>query len=280
MTFRTILVHLDHSGRCAARASLAAQWARAHQAHLVGLIATGLEDGIIPADAILTGATDYIAESAEYLRKRAEGISREFREGIAASGALSHEVRLIDAVTVDAIVRHGRTADLVVVGQQDDAEPRDTTARDLPQRVLMETGRPVLVVPNAGRFGDIAGNVVVAWDGSRESAVALRAALPALKLAKKVTLLGCRAVHDNNADERWLLPELVRYLLRHGIEAATERDVTEIDAADELLSRISDFGADMLVMGGYGHSRFRELVLGGVTRQILAQMTVPVLIAH
>jgi len=280
MTYRTILVHLDRTGASRARTEIAAQCARAHGGHLVGLVSTGLIDGIIPAEEILSGATDYIAECADYLRNRAEAISREFREHVSAGGPLSHEVRLIDAVTVDAVGRHGRASDLVVLGQRDDAAVKDITARDLPQQVVMEVGRPVLLVPYAGHFEGVATNVAVAWDGSREAAVALRAALPALKLATKVTMLSCRAAHDDGADAHLLVPEVVQYLQRHGIQATFEREVTEIDVADALLSRISDLGANLLVMGGYGHSRFRELMLGGVTRQILAQMTVPVLMAH
>jgi nucleotide-binding universal stress UspA family protein len=280
MTYPTLLVHLDRTAACRVRADLAAQWARVHGSHLVGLISTGLIDGIIPADELLSGATDYIAECAEYLRHRAEAISHDFRERVAAQGPLSYEVRLIDSTTVDAVVRHGRTSDLVVLGQRDDSEAKDITTRDLPQRVVMEVGRPVLLVPYAGRFDGVPRNAVVAWDGSRESAVALRAAVPALKQAAKVTLLSCRAVHADSAEDRLLVPDMLQFLARHGVQATAQGDVTDIDVGDALLSRLSDLGADLLVMGGYGHSRFRELMLGGVTRQILAQMTVPVLMTH
>ncbi|MEJ8823615.1 universal stress protein [Variovorax humicola] len=280
MTYPTILVHLDRTGAFCQRADLAAGWAQAHGSHLVGLISTGLIDGIIPAEEILSGATDYIAECAEYLRHRAEAISLEFRELLSAHGPLSYEVRLIDSTTVDAVVRHGRTSDLVVLGQRDDDEVKDITTRDLPQRVVMEVGRPVLLVPYAGHFEGVPKNVAVAWDGSRESAVALRAAVPAMRQASKVTLVSCRAVHDDSSEERLLVPDMLAFLTRHGVHATAESDVTEIGVGDALLSRLSDLGADLLVMGGYGHSRFRELMLGGVTRQILAQMTVPVLMTH
>ena len=177
MNFKTILVHLDHSQRSAVRVAMAARWSRAHESHLVGLLPTGLYDGVIPADAIPTGMTDYIAESADYLRQRAEAIARAFRQGIAGPAPLSHEVRLVDGVTVDAVVRFGRASDLLVLGQTDAAEDLDTTARGLPEKVLMEVGRPVLIVPSAGAFDAMPENIVVAWDGSREAAVALQAAL-------------------------------------------------------------------------------------------------------
>lgn len=279
MNFKTILVHLDKSVRSPARAAIAAQWSRAHESHLTGLIPTGLYDGVIPADAIAIGMTDYIAESADYLRRRAEGIAREFRQGIAASGPLSYEVQLVDGVTVDAVVRYGHASDLVVLGQSDDSNRRDSTVRDLAEQVLMEVGRPVLVVPSAGVFPGVPKNIVAAWDGSREAAVALHAALPALRGAR-VTLLSLRHPREEDDARLLLVPDMIQFLLRHGVQARAESEVTEIDIADALLSRVSDLGAELLVMGGYSHSRLRERILGGVTRQVLAQMTVPVLMAH
>ncbi|MET3179253.1 UNVERIFIED_ORG: nucleotide-binding universal stress UspA family protein [Variovorax guangxiensis] len=279
MNFRTILVHLDPSTRCPERAALAARWARSHESHLTGLIPTGLYDGVIPASAIATGMTDYIAESADYLRRRAEGIAREFRQGIAASGPLSYEVQLVDGLTVDAVVRHGHASDLVVIGQSDGSNRGDTTVHGLAEQVLMDVGRPVLVVPSVGEFSGVPKGVVVAWDGSREAAVAMHAALPALRGAR-VTLLSLRHPRDEEDAQRLLLPDMIQFLLRHGVQARAESEVTETGIADALLSRVADLGAELLVMGGYGHSRLRERILGGVTQQILAQMTVPVLIAH
>jgi nucleotide-binding universal stress UspA family protein len=261
------------------RAALAARWAHSHESHLTALIPTGLYDGVIPADAIATGMTDYIAESADYLRRRAEAIAREFRQDIAASGPLSYEVQLVDGVTEDAVVRYGHASDLVVVGQSDESAGRDTTVHGLAGHVLMEVGRPVLVVPSAGEFSGVPKNIVVAWDGSREAAVALHASLPALRGAR-VTLLSLRHPRDGDDAQRLLMHDMIQFLLRHGVQARAESEVTEIGIADALLSRVSDLGADLLVMGAYSHSRLRERILGGVTRQILAQMTVPVLMAH
>lgn len=108
----------------------------------------------------------------------------------------------------------------------------------------------------------------------------MRAALPALRRASRVTLVSLRRPRDADATQQLLVPDMVQYLLRNGVQARAESLVTETDLADALLSRLSDLGADLLVMGGYGHSRLRERVMGGLTRQTLAQMTVPVLMAH
>ena len=276
MTFKTILVHLDHTDRCATRVVLAARLARTHESHLVGLLPTGLQDGVIPASAIPTGATDFIAESAEYLRRRAEEIRAVFKDATTGPGPLSCEVREVDGATAAAVIHHGRASDLIVVGQGDRDRPADTLVHELAQQAMFESGRPVLIVPFAGTFEEPPRHALVAWDGSREAAVAMRAALPLLQRATRVTLLSLRRP-EAAPDPRLLVPETTHWLLRHGIQATAADDVTEIPITDALLDRVSDMGADLVVMGGYGHSRVRELMLGGVTREMLAQMTVPVL---
>jgi nucleotide-binding universal stress UspA family protein len=279
MSLRTILVHLDDSGRCGARVEFAARLARAHGGHLVGLLPTGLYDGTIPADALPTGASDFIAESADYLARRAERIADLFREQAEGPGPLSLEVRKVDGMSADAVVHHGRASDLVVLGQ-DGGDARDVRIPDMVPQVLMNVGRPVLVLPFAGRFTQEPARIVAAWDGSREAAVALRDALPLLARATQLTLLNFSRNEETDAPDRLRLDEMRHWLLRHGIASTAQQQVTEIGFADALLSRASDLGAELIVMGGYGHARLRELMLGGVTREILSHMTVPVLMAH
>lgn len=276
MNIKTILVHLDHADRCSARVELAHGIARTQGAHVIGLLPSGLLEGTVPADALPTGMTDYIAESAQYLRQRAQGIGEGFR---ARMGQNSHEVRETDGTTIDSLVAHGRSSDLVIVGQEDRASESDVPVRGLVSQVVLDAGRPVLVVPYAGNFKEVGQEVLLAWDGSRAAAVAMREALPLLAHARRVTLVSFRRTASSQ-DDALLIPEMTRWLQRHGVQATVEQHVTEIDTSDALLSRVSDLGADLVVMGGYGHSRLRERVLGGVTREVLAHMTVPVLIAH
>ena len=278
MAFKTILVHLDSSRRCAERVGLAALWARVHGGRLVGLVPTGLLDGSIPAEALRRGAPDFISASEDFLRGRAERISREFREQLGDS--VPHEVRVVDAPAVDALVRHGRTSDLVVLGQHDADDPeRESAQEDLPLRVLMEAGVPLLIVPFAGHFAQIPQAAVLAWDGSREAAAAIRSAVPTLQLMRSVTVLSFGRPNEV-AGDALLMPPLLQFLRSHGIRANGRQEVSDIDTGDALLSRLTDLGADLLVMGGYGHSRFRALLLGGATRRILGSMTVPVFMAH
>ena len=282
MSIKTIVVHLDLTDRCNARVDLANRIAGTQGAHLIGLLPSGLLEGTIPADALPTGMTDNIAESARYLRQRADAISECSKARLSdrgAAGPVSSEIRETDCTSVDALVAHGRSSDLIVLGQEDSAGEGDVPARGLVAEVMLNGGRPVLVVPYAGEFKDVGQNVLLAWDGSRAAAVAMREALPLLAHAQRVTLASFRRL-EAAEDQTRLIPEMTRWLQRHGVRVTAEQDITEINTSDALLSRVSDLGADLIVMGGYGHSRLRERVLGGVTRGVLSHMTVPVLIAH
>jgi nucleotide-binding universal stress UspA family protein len=141
------------------------------------------------------------------------------------------------------------------------------------------TGRPILILPYAGNITTSGKRILVAWNASREAARAISDALPLLKLAEKVNLIRIHPKHG----EHPAVPadQLTRYLARQAVkvEVMTEH-VADIDVGNELLSRAADLGSDLIVMGGYGHSRLREWVMGGATRTILESMTVPVLMSH
>jgi len=162
MKLGTILVHLDYSAHCAVRVGVAATLARQHGSHLIGLVPTGLYDGVIPAKAIAGKDTDFIAASADFLRVRAEGIAHTFRKLIEGSPSISSEVRLADRPSVDAVALHGRGSDLIVVGQSQPGDTDTTTARDLPEQVVLHAGRPVLVLPRAKCARAFGRNVLVA----------------------------------------------------------------------------------------------------------------------
>jgi len=278
MTFASILVHLDDTDRCVVRATFAARLARAHAAHLIGLLPTGLYDGSIPADLLPSGATDFIAESADYLRVRAERIVDVFRGAATGHGYLSFEVRETDRPALDALLHHGRTSDLIVVGQEVPRAHNAFAARDLVDRLLMDAGRPVLVLPCAGDFDKVPTRIMVAWDGSREAALAMQGALPLMRKAHRVMLTSFTPTQQVDAAAQ--TAGIDRWLHQHGVESTRDTHATRIDVADALLSHAVDAGAELIVMGGYGHARWRERMVGGVTRDMLAHMTVPVLMAH
>jgi nucleotide-binding universal stress UspA family protein len=148
------------------------------------------------------------------------------------------------------------------------------------ERLALGSGRPVLVVPYVGRYPEIGRNVVIAWKAGRESARAVFDALPILEQAEQVQIL---EIEEGGRRRNVLAADtsIAATLARHGIKPAVRTSVAgDISIGDEILSRIADMGADLLVMGAYGHSRMRELVFGGVTRHIAGHMTVPTLFSH
>ncbi|PWS39191.1 universal stress protein [Falsiroseomonas bella] len=280
MAIRDILVHLDATPRAAARLDLAAQLAQRLQAHLTGLFVLDIP---IPAFAggEIAGAAA-VADLIEGMRaaglEDAAKVEATFREKLRREG-LAGEWRLAEGITGGELALHGRYADLVVVGQ---SGPEDATVGSAAiEAALFQTGRPVLVVPHAGPVASLGKRVLVGWNASREASRALHDALPLIATAESVTVLTINA--EPGADSHGEEPgaDIARHLARHGLQVTVRRIVgAEISAGDMLLNEAADLGADLLVMGGYGHSRFREFMLGGATRTLLGQMTVPVLMSH
>jgi nucleotide-binding universal stress UspA family protein len=193
--------------------------------------------------------------------------------------SIAGEWRLFGGGEGEDLIGFARAADLVVYGQDSD-EYRLPTGFD-PQDLIVAAGRPVLVVPYAGAFATVGRRVLVAWDGSREAARAAHDALPLLGAAEAVTLL---AVADGEAEferGRPMLDRMLKNYERHGIPArAHETPQGDLSVSDVLLSWAADFGADLIVAGAYHHSQLRESLFGGVTRDLLDRMTVPVLMSH
>lgn len=275
MAYHTLLVHLDSEAPCATRTAIALRLAREHGAHLIGLAPTGRVQ--IPIDvASSLFEPGYAIASGHYLRKRAETACEAFEAAARAAGLSSFEARVDEEDHADSVIAHARSADLAIVGQTDPEAPLGVVNRDLPERTVLASGRPVLVVPYAGQFETLGSNVLAAWNDSREAARALADALPMLQRAQKVTVLTQRGA-DAAEPELGLLES---WLARHAVRCGAAHEVSNLDFGDLLLSRAADLGTDLIVMGCYGHARFTERVLGGATRSLLKQMTVPVLMAH
>ena len=173
-----------------------------------------------------------------------------------------------------------RYSDLVVISQADRDEPAAGVVADLPEYVMLNCARPVLIVPFAGRFDHVGNNALIAWDGSMEATRAVTNAIPLLKRAKNVTiaLFNPAAQFDVHGEQPGA--DIALFLARHDIKVEIAQQHTEIDIGNALLSLAADIRSDLIVMGGYGHTRFRELLLGGVTKTVLKTMTVPVLMSH
>lgn len=214
------------------------------------------------------------AERRANAEARASEAEQAFRTA-AERAELTSEWQVGEDDFVRTAVQLARSADIAVLGQHD--PDRRAGIPHLAESMLLGSGGPVLVVPYAGRFEYVGRTVLVAWNGTRESARAVNDALPILENADKVVVFSVNPP-DGPA---WPGTDVARHLARHGAPAETSSSVSnDLDAGNAILSRAADFGSDLIVMGGYGHSRQRELILGGVTRTILQNMTVPVLFSH
>jgi nucleotide-binding universal stress UspA family protein len=279
MSYRSILVHLDRSATCTQRVQVAIELARHHHAQLIGVAPTGLP--YMPYAAGMEGVGLYYAETAKALRDLAQESVRAFDQQTAATGLTASVSMPLNQEAGAAIATHGRCTDLVVLSQVDPRADDIAVGRDFVEYVLLNVARPVLILPYAGTFSGISNAAVVAWDGSRESARAVADALPMLKAAQKVTVMVFnQASATGDASSTASATDIAPYLARHGVNVELSNEQTGIDIGNAILSRLADYGADLLVMGGYSHSRFREAILGGVTKTILSHMTVPVLMSH
>jgi nucleotide-binding universal stress UspA family protein len=146
--------------------------------------------------------------------------------------------------------------------------------------MILISGRPALLIPYIGDCETIGENVMIAWDGSRQASRAVHDAMPVLEDAKNVTVMVINPKDKGNGSGKEPGAGVVRHLAEHGIKATAEHVTTDLDPGNMLLSRASDKGIDLIIMGAYGHARWTELVLGGVTKHMLQHMTVPVLMSH
>ena len=196
---------------------------------------------------------------------------------------MPYEWHTTDGDAVKAVSLFGRHADLAVIGQENPDRGAFGASADLAESVVLASGRPVLIVPYVGTYSNAGRRVMVAWDASREAARAVADALPLLQAAESVVTLSANPGSGPRPDRHGDLPgaDIARHLARHGVNVEVHRiETQDVAVADMLLNRIADESIDLLVMGAYGHARVREIWLGGVTRDVLRHMTVPVLVSH
>ncbi len=278
MSYKTILLHVDDAPSFKERMNVAAQLAQRHTAHLIGLAPTSV--AILPIGDYMGGSTQLMAQIQSQLDETAQRAIESFEQTCRRMGLDSWEARLMKDSPVDSMLTSARYSDLIIVGQPGDGGGTDAAGAGFLEQVLLGAGRPVLMLPSRGSVQKVGERAIIAWDASREAARAVTDALPLLIAAHEVEVA---VVNPNKArGQHGQEPgaDVALFLARHGVKATVKQLVTNIDVANTLLSHIADTSADLLVMGGYGHSRVREWVLGGVTRTILGSMTVPVLMAH
>ncbi len=281
MSFKTILVHANSVEELDRVVPVALKVATESGGHVIGL-------HVIPSPEVYPAYRfDFPVDVQEKVRKRAKELADTLQTRFAyltdGQYGVTVDWRTIWSQVPDIdedVIDHARCCDLLVLPQPDSRTPSGQGLGAV-GRVILQTGRPVLMVPYAGDHADFGKHVFVAWNGSRESSRAVFDAMPFLLNAQDVRLYAVKskaAAKDMTALQG---AELATTLARHDITVVADSATPpETTVASDLLSRITDHGADLLVMGGYGHSRAREYIFGGVTREILKTMTVPVLFSH
>lgn len=280
MSYRNILVHIDDSDACGDRVAAAIGLAKRHDAHLTGL---GLAIEMSMPDFVHNQmAAEVLQIQRSAAEERVATATERFRAALSEHGldADCRTVACLDTEAADKIALHARYSDLVVMGQADPGVSA-LGGRHMAEDVVLSSGRPVLVVPYIGTNGALGDKVVVAWDAGRESVRAVNDALPILAAAKDVTVLSVNPRIDDERHGEQPGADIALHLARHGCKVDVNHlESRDISIGDTILSYLADRGSDLLVMGGYGHSRWREVILGGVTRHISEHMTVPVFMSH
>ncbi|HEX8027540.1 MAG TPA: universal stress protein [Vicinamibacterales bacterium] len=274
MAFKDLLVYAGAGGTTPICLDVASALAAGHNAHLTALHV--IQPPLVPVDASGFVAADVIQQLEDQERERAEVARRLVTDAERRNGRCI-EHRAVDGDTITTALLHSRYADLVIVGQDGGDDPAGYS--DLAEAIVMDAGRPVLVVPQAGKFSSVGKRVLVAWKQTAEATRAVHDALPLLRGAEAVVVMEVnppteRVPHIAGVD-------IATHLARHDVRAeVSSTTATEIGIGDVILSRAAELGADTIVMGAYGHSRLREFVFGGVTLHLLRHMTVPVFMSR
>lgn len=273
---KDVLVNLStKSDRDEAR-DYAISVAREFSAHITGI---AFDSGMgIPGSVFDGGVASVVAAYRAENRKLALSAKDKFDIAAKDAGVMA-EVHVVEAGVVDAGAIFGKTArnyDLSIVGQ---ARPDSEAMEELiVESALFQSGRPVLIVPYIQRLGIKFGRIMICWDGSRNAARAVADAMPILKRAGAIEII---SIQPQKRMSELAGTSIAKHLARHALKVDVKQLVgTDVDVASTILSYASDSSADLIVMGGYGHSRLREFVLGGATRGIIENMTVPTLMAH
>lgn len=276
--YKTIVVHVDDSPQLASRLAVAAGLAARHDGHLVGSAVTGMTF----ESYVMLGASAVSSLPGEFdeLRQHATRQLQAFAASVERLGVRSWEQRMIEDDAEHALLLESRYADLLVLSPGTPANASARLASDLPDYVALHGTRPVLVVPADYASDTVGRTVVVGWDAGAEACRATTAALPLLREADAVVVALIDAVPAGGRHGEQPGADVATWLARHGVRVEVVRERAERGAGRALLDIARDAGADLLVAGAYGHSRFREWFIGGATRELLDDASVPLLLAH
>jgi nucleotide-binding universal stress UspA family protein len=273
---KDIVVNLNVGAKANSASDYAISVAAALDAHLTGIVF--LHGPIVPVSR-----AGYVPPELELIERHNQAAVEAARESFTAACAragIKAEPLTLSASLVSAGDQFGliaRRFDLAVVGQ---AEPETNAVEEnIVEAALFDSGGPVIIVPYIQKAPLKLDHVMLCWDGGRAAARAIRDAIPFLRRAGRIEVV--IVTNERGKQDQIERADIGAHLARHGLNVAVKRmPLGDVDVADMLLSHAADEGVDFIVMGGYGHSRLREFVLGGVTRSMLRTMTVPVLMSH
>lgn len=275
MGLKDILVHVDDRDSNAGRVAAALSLAECHEAHVTGLYV--MAKPYLPAYAEVQIDPKIMEMQREQATKAAAVAKQAFEKTAGTSTAVA-EWRQAEGDWGELLGLHGRYADMIVVSQN--TAQMMFQPDDMPDRLILDAGRPVLVMPAEGKVDSIGRKVLVAWDGSAPAARAVHDAMPLLKLAEAVTVASVDPKSKPNLSGELSAADLAHHLARHGVKVASEHTPRAGSVAETLAKRAKELGCDLIVMGAYGHFRMTELVLGGATKAMLDAASMPVLMSH
>src|SRR6266446_7458049 len=287
MPLKDLLVCFDRTDAGYARLELAFNLARANRAYLAGAYvlpethvspAGSVGFGLAPPAGITAPGEEEAVSPGGVLREAeaAESAEQNFKSKLRLHG-IEGEWHLLADGDSAALIELAKSVDLTIVGQR---ATSNGASRFRPEDIVIAAGRPVLIVPYAGDFETVGKRILIAWDGTREATRALHDALP-LFTDPEATVVFVGSHERDLEQHRPALDRVVHHLHHHGVAARPEETLRGgLAVSDILLSRAADLSADMIVSGGYHHSPLREALLGGVSRELLEHMTVPVLMSH
>ncbi|MGN6661678.1 MAG: universal stress protein [Achromobacter mucicolens] len=277
--YRRITVHLDHGFDCTRRTALALGLAKRHKAELVGVYASSAPPQYYYGESVMMSRTLNIMKNLQAQNRGA--VQNAFLEAAAAADVPA-VVRAGESSPSATVALHGRASDLIIVSQQNRDDVEAAHENEFVEQTLLTAGRPVMVLPSSGDFPVVGERVLLCWDGSREAARALADAAPLLQGASHVVVLTMDEGAATRSVESIPFEDLATYCVAHGIPAPdhVRRDIKGVGVGSTILNAAADYSADLIVMGAYGHSKFREWAMGGATASILKSMTVPIMFSH
>jgi nucleotide-binding universal stress UspA family protein len=274
---KDIIVNLSVTKNDSTVGNYAVSVAAALQTHLTGI--AFIYDPIVPISGTGYIPADVIESQRADNETAAEAAIKDFTTATDRAGISAEPQMLTASLTGagDQFARMARRFDLAIVGQ---AQPEMSTMEQIiGETTLFESGRPMIMVPYIQKAPFKTNNVIICWDGSRTAARAVADAIPILSKSSRIEIVSVTS--ERGKEDEIEGADIGQHLARHGLKVDVHRiSRGNIDVADALLSHAADSSADLMVMGGYGHSRLREFVLGGVTRSIFQSMTLPVLLSH